>query len=535
MMDFPLTITQLLDRASRYYGRSEVVSVRPDRTRLRTSYADIAKRSARLAWALTKLGVKRGDRVATLCWNHREHLECYLAVPAMGAVVHTLNLRLHPDEIGYIAGHAEDSVVVVDQSLLPLFEKFRAKVKSLRHVVVVKDKGEPVPEGMHEYEALLETGAPAFEWPRLDENEAAMLCYTSGTTGNPKGVLYSHRSTVLHAMTAAMPNHVGGSIDDVMLPVVPMFHAAAWGIPYIAVLAGAKLVFPGPHLDAASLLALMEEERVTVAAGVPTIWLGILAALDEAKGKHDLRSVRTMLIGGSAAPPAMIQGFQERHGLSVTHAWGMTETNPLGSCARVKPHLRGDAARELAVRSTQGYAAAFVETRHVDDAGKPLPWDGKSMGELEVRGPWVAASYYGDEGKDRFTADGWFKTGDVVTIDGEGYITITDRAKDVIKSGGEWISSVAVENALMSHPAVLEAAVFAGRHPKWDERPVAAVVLKPGMTASKEELSRHLEGKLVKYGVPDAYVFMDQIPRTSTGKFLKTKLRELYGDILMKS
>lgn len=534
MMDFPLTITQLVARAGRYYPNVEVVSVLPDKTRHRSTYGEVADRCARLASALTKLGVKPGDRVATLSWNHRQHLECYLGVPAMGAVVHTLNLRLHPSELGYIANHAEDTVVVVDQCLLPLFEKFKDEIKTLKHVVVVPDKGEPVAAPYHDYEKLLADASPAFDWPTLDENAAAMLCYTSGTTGNPKGVLYSHRSTMLHALVGAMPNHIGSSVDDVMLPVVPMFHAAAWGIPFIAALSGAKLVFPGPHLDAASLVTLMASERVTVAAGVPTIWLGILALLDAEKGKHDLSSVRTMVIGGSAAPPAMMQGFKERHGLVVTHAWGMTETNPLGTVARPKPHLRADAAQELAVRSTQGYAVPFVETRHVDDAGKILPWDGKSMGELEVRGPWVASSYFGGEGKDRFTKDGWFKTGDVVTIDGEGYVTITDRSKDVIKSGGEWISSVAVENALMSHPAVLEAAVFAAKHPKWDERPVAAVVLKQGQSTTKEELDAHLAKSLVKYAIPDKVLFVEQIPRTSTGKFLKTKLRELYGDVLMK-
>jgi fatty-acyl-CoA synthase len=533
MMDFPLNIAHLVERAEQYFGPTEIVSTLPDRSRRRVTYAETAQRCRKLASALAKLGVREGDRVATLCWNHQQHLEAYLAIPSMGAVVHTLNLRLHPTEIGYIAGHAEDVVVIVDHSLFPLFEKFRADVKSLRHVIVVPDKGEPVPAGTLDYEALLADAPPSFTWPRLDENTAAMLCYTSGTTGSPKGVLYSHRSSLLHALVLSLPNNVGCSIDDVVLPVVPMFHATAWGLPYVAMLAGAKLVFPGPHLDPASLVALMQEERVTIAGGVPTIWLGILAALDSAPGKHDLSSVRTMLIGGSAAPPSLISGFAERHGLDVTHAWGMTETNPLGTLARVKPHLRGTPASELPVRATQGFAVPFFETRHVDDAGNVLPRDGEKMGELEVRGAWVAASYFGDEGADRFTKDGWFKTGDVVTIDAEGYITITDREKDVIKSGGEWISSVAVENALMSHPAVLEAAVFAGKHPRWDERPIAAVVFKPGVKATDAELTEHIASKLVKYALPDRYVFPEQIPRTSTGKFLKSKLRELYGHILL--
>ena len=534
-MSFPLTITHLLDRAARYHGGREVVSVRPDKSRHRTTYREVQARSVKLASGLAKLGVKKGDRVATFSWNHREHLECYLAVPAMGAIVHTLNLRLAPAEIGYIANHAKDTVVVVDQCLLPLFDKFKGMIESLKHVIVVRDKGEPLRDGELDYEEVIASGSSDFQWPELDENDGAMICYTSGTTGNPKGVLYSHRSTVLHAMVAAMPDNIGCAGSDVMLPVVPMFHAAAWGVPYIAVTAGAKLVFPGPHLDPASLVALMAEEKVTVAAGVPTIWIGILALLDAANPKPDLSHVRTMVIGGSAAPPSLIDGFKKRHDLDVTHAWGMTETNPLATLARVKPHLRGDDAKELPVKSTQGFAVPFVETRHCDDSGKVLPWDGKSMGELEVRGPWVAKTYFGDEGKDRWREDGWFKTGDVVTIDSEGYVTITDRSKDVIKSGGEWISSVTVENALMSHPAVLEAAVFAGRHPKWDERPIAAIVFKPNQKATKEELSAFLleNGKLVKYAVPDDYVFIDQIPRTSTGKFLKSKLREDYGDLLV--
>jgi fatty-acyl-CoA synthase len=538
MMDWPLTVAHLLDRAELFYGKSEVVSVRPDKSKTRGTYADLAKRSKRLANALRALGVGEGDRVATLSWNHQQHLECYFAVPSMGAVLHTLNLRLHPDEIGYIANHGEDSVVIVDQCLLPLFDKFKLKIKSLKHVIVVKDSDAALPDGAHAYEALLDAASEDFAWPHLDENTAAMLCYTSGTTGNPKGVLYSHRSIVLHALVTGLSNCLGCAITDVVLPVVPMFHACAWGLPYIAVMNGAKLVFPGPHLDPVSLLSLMESERVSLAGGVPTIWLGILATLDADPKKYDLSAMRTMAIGGSAAPAAMMEGFKKRHGLDVTHAWGMTETSPVGTVARVKPHLRGDIDHEMPVRQTQGFATPLVETRHVDDAGNVLPWDGEAMGELEVRGPWVAASYFGGEGKDRFVTapDGkqWFKTGDVVKIDGEGYVTITDREKDVIKSGGEWISSVAIENALMSHPAVLEAAVFAAKHPKWAERPVAAIVFKPGQSATDEELAEHISPKLVKYALPDMYLRLDAIPRTSTGKFLKSKLRADHGDVLMK-
>lgn len=533
-MDWPLTIGHLLDRAETYYGKSEIVSTLPDKTKRRGTYAEFARRSRQLANALAKLGVKQGDRVATLSWNHQQHLECYFAIPAMGAIVHTLNLRLHPNEIGYIAGHAEDSVVIVDQCLLPLFEKFRAAIKSLKHVIVVKDSDAALPEGALDYEALVGAASAEFTWPRFDENTAAMLCYTSGTTGSPKGALYSHRSILLHALVAALQNCLGCGVGDVVLPVVPMFHACAWGLPYIAVLNGAKLVFPGPHLDPVSLLSLMESERVTLAGGVPTIWLGILATLDADPKKYDLTSVRTMAIGGSAAPAAMMEGFKKRHGLDVTHAWGMTETSPVGTVARVKPHLRGDLDHEMPIRQTQGFAVPFIETRHVDAEGKVLPWDGEAMGELEVRGPWVAATYFSDEDAHRFTKDGWFRTGDVVTINAEGYMTITDREKDVIKSGGEWISSVAIENALMSHPAILEAAVFAAKHEKWSERPVAAVVFKPNQSATDEELAKHIAPSVVKYALPDRFIRLEQIPRTSTGKFLKSKLRADHGDVLLK-
>jgi fatty-acyl-CoA synthase len=534
MMDFPLTLTHFLERARTYFARTEIVSRQPDKSLHRYTYADFYQRTCRLAHALTRLGVKPGDRVASLCWNHHRHLELYFAVPSMGAVLHTLNLRLHPSDLGYIARHAEDRVIVVDRSLLPLLEKFLASVPSVEHVIVIPDDG-PSPEGRLDYEKLLEPEPDAFSWPQLDERSAAMLCYTSGTTGNPKGVLFSHRSTVMHTLGQCMVDSLAIRESDAILPVVPMFHAAAWGLPYSAVLSGSKLVFPGPHLDPLSLLELMAGERVTLAAGVPTIWLGILALLDQEPKRWDLRSVRSMVIGGSAAPAAMIEGFLLRHGLLVTHAWGMTELNPLGTLARPRrQHAQHSQAEQIPILATQGYAVPFVEVRHVSDSGQVLPWDGETMGELEVRGPWVASSYYGGEGADRFTPDGWFKTGDVVTLDADGYVRITDRSKDVIKSGGEWISSVALENALMAHPAVLEAAVFAAKDPKWDERPLAAVVFKPGQSATKEQLAAHLEKQFVKWWLPEDYVFVPQIPRTSTGKFLKTKLREDFGDYLLK-
>lgn len=538
MMDFPLTLTHFLERARTFFGRSEIITRRPDKTLVRSTYADFYRRTCQLAHALVRLGVKPGDRVATLCWNHQQHLEAYFGVPAIGAVVHTLNLRLHPNELGYIANHAEDKIVIVDRSLLPLWKKFADQVRSVEHVIIVPDL--PAPEGDTsselDYEKLLAAEKDEYDFPKLDEDSAAMICYTSGTTGNPKGVVYSHRSTTLHTLVSCMADTLGVREGDTLLPVVPMFHAAAWGLPFSAVAAGTKIVFPGPHLDPASLLDLMHGERVTIAAGVPTIWLGILQLLDQNPGKWDLQSVRAMVIGGAAAPPAMIDGFKQRHNLEVTHAWGMTETNPLGTLARVKTGLSGKSSSEtLSIRASQGYAVPFVEQRHVSEEGRILPWDGETMGELEVRGPWVASSYFSGEGADRFTKDGWFKTGDVVTIDSEGYLRITDRSKDVIKSGGEWISSVALENALMSHPAVLEAAVFAARHAKWSERPLAAIVVKEGKTVSKDELRAHLEPKFAKFWLPDDYIFMSQIPRTSTGKFLKTKLRELHGDHLEKN
>jgi fatty-acyl-CoA synthase len=537
MMDFPLTLTHLLERAKTLFGRSEIVSRMPDKSIHRTTYADFHRRASKLAGALARLGAKPGDRVASLCWNHYRHLELYFAAPCSGAVIHTLNLRLHPSEIGYIAQHAEDRFVFVDRSLLPLYAKVAEHVRSFERLIVIDDGApNPIPGHALDYETLIANEPDTFPWPALDENSAAMICYTSGTTGNPKGVVYSHRSTTLHTLVACTADALAVSEADAIFPVVPMFHAAAWGLPFAAVSAGSKLVFPGPHLDPPSLLDLMAAEKVTVAGGVPTIWIGILALLDQDPKRWDLSSMRSMVIGGSAAPPAMIDGFAKRHGLGVTHAWGMTETNPLATLARLKRHLAtADDETKLAVRASQGYPVPFVEQRHAAEDGTLLPWDGETMGELEVRGPWVAASYFGSEGPDRFTKDGWFKTGDVVTIDRDGYIRITDRSKDVIKSGGEWISSVALENALMAHPSVLEAAVFAARHPKWAERPLAAVVFKEGKSATKDELTAHLAGRFAKFWLPDDYVFPKQIPRTSTGKFLKTKLREEFGDHLEKT
>ena len=514
MMGTQLTLDLLLRRAETLFPRKEVVSRRPDRTLARTTYAEIAARSRRLAVALRALGLERGDRVATLCWNHAAHLELYFGVPAAGGVVHTLNPRLHPDELAYIAGHAGDRLAVVDDVLAPVLESFRERAPFERVIVAPG-----------EYEELL-AGAneAAYEEPALDEDEAAATCYTSGTTGRPKGVVYSHRALVLHSVASAMADLLGIAERDVVMPVVPMFHANAWGLPYTAALVGAKLVLPGPHLDPVSLLELMEGERATVAAGVPTIWLGLLRELDAAPGARDLSALRMLLIGGSAAPRALIEGFQERHGITVVHAWGMTEMTPLGTVCRVTSEL----ADSYAVRSKQGLPAPLVEIRA--RAGDGLaPWDGQTMGELEVRGPWVAGSYYeSSDGADRFTEDGWFRTGDIVTIDPRGYVEIQDRAKDMIKSGGEWISSVALENALMGHPAVAEAAVIAVPHDRWGERPLAVVVLAAGAAASAGELIEHLSRSFAKFQLPDAVEFVDEIPKTAAGKFRKTALRERY-------
>jgi fatty-acyl-CoA synthase len=536
MDDYQLTLPYLLERCQTFFPKNEIVTRLPDGSIHRYTYGDYAARTKQLGNALKRLGVEPGDRVGTLCWNSYRHMEAYLGIPAIGAVLHTLNLRLHPHDLTYIANHAADKVIIADRSLLPVLEQFQANVPSLEHVIIVPDDG-PTPEGYLDYEALLAAESPELHYPVIDERAAAAMCYTSGTTGNPKGVLYSHRSTFLHTMAACLTDTIGISENDTILPVVPMFHANAWGVPFAGAMTGAKLVFPGPNMAPDVLLGLMADERVTVAEGVPTIWLGILNLLDQNPDKWDLSAVRSTLVGGSAAPPAMIDGFQKRHNIPVMHAWGMTEMSPIGTLARVKRSLAEDAtdAEILAVKSTQGYPAPLVDIRHVDDQDNVLPWDGQTMGELEVRGPWVAASYYNnDEQQDKFTADGWFRTGDIVTVNSEGYITITDRSKDVIKSGGEWISTVALENALMAHPAVLEAAVFAARHAKWDERPLAAVVFKDGKSATKDELIAHLAPDFAKWWLPDDILVVKEIPKTSTGKFQKLTLRDEYGDYLLK-
>ena len=522
-----LTLTAVADRAERFHARRGVVSRAPDGSVHRTTYGEVIGRARRMATALGELGVQPGDRVATLLWNQPEHLELYVAVAGMGAVVHTLNPRLHPDELAFIAGDADDTAIVVDETLLPVLESF-ADRHDFKHVVVVTHD-EQAPAGMADYEHLVAQSAP-MEWPELDERTAAAMCYTSGTTGRPKGVVYSHRALVLHSLTAALPDALSVGSGDTILPVVPMFHANAWGLPYAALMTGAELVLPGPRLDAPSILELLESERVTMTAGVPTVWMAILAALDAEPRRWDLAELHTLVVGGAAVPAAMIDGF-DRHSLTIVQAWGMTELSPLGTTCHLPRDLREwpDAARTR-YRARQGVPVPFVEMRVRDDAGDEVPWDDTAMGELEVRGPWVAAGYHGDVGEDKFSADGWFATGDVVAVDERGCIRICDRSKDLIKSGGEWISSVDLENALMAHTAVAEAAVIAVPDDRWGERPLAVVALGDGAEADAEELRAHLAQEFAKWQLPERFEYVDAIPRTATGKWKKTALRERFVD-----
>ena len=526
MDDYPLSLTTLVERAEQLTPSRKVVSRRPDGTLHRTTMGDCAGRARRLAAALAQLGIEEGDRVGTLMWNQPEHLEAYYALPAMGAVVHTLNPRLHPDELSFIAADAEDRAVIVDETLLNVLASFR-DAHDFEHVIVVSHSGE-TPKGTIEYEQLLEGASEPADWLEPHERRAAAICYTSGTTGKPKGVLYSHRALVLHSMAAALPGAMNVSARDVMLPVVPMFHANAWGIPYTATLVGASLVLPGPKLDAESVLDLLADEHVTLTAGVPTVWMAMLKAIQDEPERWDLSRVHRLLVGGSAVPKSMIEGYA-KHGLEILQGWGMTETSPLASSALVPPEL-DDAPEDeqFAYRARQGFPQPFVDIRARGDDGELIPWDDQAMGELEVRGPFVAAAYFQGTGAEKFTDDGWFQTGDVVKIDQRGCIRITDRSKDLVKSGGEWISSVDMENLLMAHPAVAEAAVIAVPDEKWDERPMAVVVLKGGQEATPDELREHLSGNFAKWQLPERVEYMDEIPRTATGKFKKTALREQF-------
>ncbi|UCH47608.1 MAG: fatty-acid--CoA ligase [Betaproteobacteria bacterium] len=535
MMDMPLLISSLIVHADRHHGDAEIVTQTVEGPIHRYTYRDAHTRSRRLASALEKLGVKHGDRIGTLAWNTHRHMEVYYAVAGMGAVCHTINPRLFPEQIAYIANHAEDSYLFFDLTFVPLVEKLQEHLKTVKGLVVMTDKAH-MPASLPDatcYEELLDSGSSDYAWPQFDERTASSLCYTSGTTGNPKGVLYQHRSTILHAYAECMPDALGLSAADAVLPVVPMFHVNAWGLPYSCAMAGAKLVFPGAGMDGASLHELMETEKVTVSAGVPTIWMGLLAHLKQNNAKFSTLS-RTV-IGGSACPPAMIRSFEEDYGVHVLHAWGMTEMSPLGTvCTFKNKHQDLDNEQKLALLNKQGRVLFGVDMKIVDADGKELPWDGKAFGDLLVRGPWILSEYYRSEGGNPMRKDeagnDWFPTGDVATIDPDGYMQITDRSKDVIKSGGEWISSIDLENTAVAHPAVAEAAVISAAHPKWDERPLLIVVKKEGQDVSRDELLKFYEGKVAKWWIPDDVLFVDKLPHTATGKLLKTKLREDYGD-----
>jgi fatty-acyl-CoA synthase len=526
MMDSPLTLSTLLRHASRLHGSREIVSRGADKSLHRYTYRECLDRARRLASALRTLGLRDGDRVATFAWNDHRHLEAYYGISASGLVLHTLNLRLHPDDLSYIANDAGDRVAIVDETLWSLFEKFRDRAP-FEQVIVLSASRTPI-AGTLDYETLLD-GATADDFPDIaDERAACAMCYTSGTTGRPKGVVYSHRSLVLHSFCTITPDVCGLSCTDTVLPVVPMFHANAWGIPFSAALVGAAQVLPGRFLDPASLVELFASERVTLSSGVPTVWLAVLDYLDAHVGEFDLSALRNMTVGGSAVPVSLIAGMQERHGLRITQGWGMTELSPVGSMSSDRPETASLSPEEqFQYRATQGRPLPFVDIRARNDDGL-IPWDGQTMGELEVRGPWVASGYHHVNGDASFTSDGWFRTGDIVTIGREGELVVQDRCKDLVKSGGEWISSVLLETSLMTHPQVAEAAVIAIAHPQWLERPLAVVVPRAGAQPDAEALRRHLAGQFSKWWVPDAVVFTDALPRTATGKVRKLDLRAQY-------
>jgi len=534
MMQMPLLIAALIEHADKHHGDVEVVSRRCEGDIHRYTYKDVHRRARQMANALDTLGVKRSDRVATLAWNGHRHLELYYAVSGSGAVLHTINPRLHPEQIAWIANHAEDQYLFFDLTFLPIIEAIAPLCHTMKGYVAMTDKAH-MPESKVEllcYEDLLNKHSDRYVWPEFDENLASSLCYTSGTTGHPKGVLYSHRSTLLHSFAAAMPDALNLSARDTILPVVPMFHVNAWGLPYAVPMVGGKLVLPGPKLDGPSLYELFESEGVTCSGGVPTVWQGLLAHTEA----NNLRfsTMRRTVIGGSACPPAMLQLFQDKYGVKVLHAWGMTEMGPLGTAGTLKgKHARQSKEERLAVQYKQGRVVFGVDMRIVGDDGGDLPWDDKAFGDLLVRGYSVLRRYF-KETHDALSEDvdgrGWFATGDVATIDPDGYMHITDRSKDVIKSGGEWISSIDLENIAMSHPAVAMAACISIRHPKWDERPMLVVVKRPNAEVTREQLLAHYEGKVAKWQVPDDVVFVDSIPLGATGKMLKTRLREQFKD-----
>jgi fatty-acyl-CoA synthase len=530
MMEMPLSIASILRHAETVHRDNQIVSRNPEGGIHRYSYAEAAVRARRLANALHRLGVRKGDCVATLAWNTHRHYELYFAVSGSGAILHTVNPRLFAEQIVYIVNHAEDAVLFLDSAFVPLLEKIHPQLKTLRNIVVLSDRAHMPRSALSLlcYEELIAQESDAFDWPELDENLASSLCYTSGTTGNPKGVLYSHRATVLHAVTAMSPDALGVSGNSCVLPVVPMFHVNAWGVPYSATMSGAKLVLPGAGMDGASLYELIDGERATVLLGVPTVWLGLLQYCDQEQ--RSLQSVTEVVIGGSAAPMSMIRAFQERHGAFVKHSWGMTEMSPMGTVNAMTPYMAGlPLEQRYREQTKQGRPVFGVEMKIVDAAGKPLPHDGRSFGRLLVRGPWIATGYFRSDDRSAWV-DGWFDTGDVATIDEHGTMNIVDRAKDVIKSGGEWISSIELENLVMGYPDVAECAVVGVPHPKWDERPLLLVVRKQGTKFDKQDILDFLGGKVAKWWLPDDVVFVDELPHTPTGKLLKRQLRDDYAE-----
>ncbi|MEM5424259.1 3-(methylthio)propionyl-CoA ligase [Paraburkholderia ferrariae] len=532
MMEQPLLVASLLEHAERHHGAREIVSRRVEGDIHRYRYQDLAQRARRMANALSSLVIAPGERVATLAWNGYRHMELYFAVSGSGAVLHTLNPRLHADQLVYIIEHAHDRVIFFDLTFLPLVESVASRVTTPKFFIAMTDRAH-MPRNHRLgsrllcYEDLIDNHKDDFEWPLLDENSASSLCYTSGTTGNPKGVLYSHRSTLLHTYAAALPDALNCSARDAILPVVPMFHVNAWGLPYIACMTGAKLVFPGPALDGKSLYQLIEEEQVTVSAGVPTVWQGLLSHVESVAASFS--SMRRTVIGGAPCPTAMTQAFQKRHHVDVLHAWGMTELSPVGTVCSFKAHQTGLAEGErYALQAKQGRSVFGIDMRIVDAAGEELPWDGSAAGDLQVRGHWVASDYFGGDYASPLQ-DGWFPTGDVAKIDADGFMQIVDRSKDVIKSGGEWISSADIENVASLHPEVATAVCIAARHPKWDERPLLLIVKKPGSGLEAGDLLTFFDGRVAKWWKPDAVMFIDAVPIGPTGKVLKNQLRDLYG------
>ncbi|NWH09259.1 MAG: long-chain-fatty-acid--CoA ligase [Alphaproteobacteria bacterium] len=537
MQDWPLLVSKIMEHCGRYYGDQQVVTRSIEGPMHRITYREVEFRAKRVAKALLAHGIKQGDRVGTLAWNTWRHLEAWYGIAGMGAVYHTINPRLFPSQIAYIANHAEDRILFTDLTFVPLLEKLAGELKTIERYVILTDAGhmpKTTLKGAIAYEDFIAAADADYVWPRLDENTACGLCYTSGTTGNPKGVLYSHRSNVLHALAVNAGDGLGLKNSDVILPIVPMFHANAWSIAFSALQVGASLVMPGMRLDGASVFELLETEKVTFSAAVPTVWLMLLQHLEQTGAK--LSTLKRVAIGGSACPQAIIEKFERNYGVEVMHAWGMTELSPIGTLAMMKPEMAAWPYEELLkVKLKQGRPMFTVEMKITDDAGRELPRDGKAFGRLKVRGPAIASGYLKGEGGNVLDADGFFDTGDVATIDPDGFMQITDRAKDVIKSGGEWISSIEIENIAVGHPAVAEAAVIGVAHPKWDERPLLICVLKKGMAATREEILTYLDGKIAKWWMPDDVVFLDEIPHTATGKIQKMELREKFKSYRLPS